>query len=134
MPYVKFIWNPFTWISQDIFNVNFTWVHFYIKLTWKIHVKFPWKLLLLLLVSINIFSGISLVVMLSVHWFSQICRTMIYFSGDARFVSVTYRLFKLPPGTKGEPTQVIYNGQISGYEKEFRFDHQHVFKVCILGL
>ena len=62
------------------------------------------------------------------------CRTMIYFSGDARFVSVTYRLLKPPPGTKGEPTQVIYNGQISGYEKEFRFDHQHVFKVCILGL
>nr|XP_022336163.1 arsenite methyltransferase-like [Crassostrea virginica] len=48
--------------------------------------------------------------------------------GDARFVSVTYRLFKLPPGTKAEPTQGIYNGQISGYEKEFRFDHQHVFK------
>ena len=59
---------------------------------------------------------------------------MIYFSGNARFVSVTYRLFKLPPGTKGEPTQVIYNGQISAYEKEFRFDHQHVFKVCILVL
>ena len=30
------------------------------------------------------------------------------FLGDARFASITYRLFKLPPGTKTEPTQVRY--------------------------
>lgn len=48
--------------------------------------------------------------------------------GEARFVSVTYRLFKLPPGAKMEPLQVMYNGEITGYEKEFKFDHQHVFK------
>ena len=54
---------------------------------------------------------------------------MIFLSGEARFVSVTYRLFKLPPGAKTEPLQVMYNGEITGYEKEFKFDHQHVFKV-----
>lgn len=51
------------------------------------------------------------------------------YSGEARFVSVTYRLFKLPPGAKIEPLQVMYNGEITGYEQEFKFDHQHVFKV-----
>lgn len=44
------------------------------------------------------------------------------FLGDARFASITYRLFKLPPGTKTEPTQVRYKGHIVGYEDEFRFD------------
>ncbi|XP_048744012.1 arsenite methyltransferase-like [Ostrea edulis] len=48
--------------------------------------------------------------------------------GDARFVSVTYRLFKLPPSADGALTQVIYNGEIAGYEEEFTFDHQHIFK------
>ena len=75
---------------------------------------------------VNIFSWISHAVILSVHWFNQICRIMIYFSGDARSVSVTYRLFKLPPGTKGEPTQVKYKGQISGYEKEFTFTNMYL--------
>ncbi|XP_067656585.1 arsenite methyltransferase-like [Haliotis asinina] len=47
--------------------------------------------------------------------------------GDARFVSVTYRLFKLPSAL--QPTrQVIYNGEIPGYEGELKFDHQQTFK------
>ena len=55
------------------------------------------------------------------------------FLGDARFASITYRLFKLPPGTKTEPTQVKYKGHITGYEDNFKFDHQYAFKVCILS-
>lgn len=47
--------------------------------------------------------------------------------GDAKFVSTTYRLFKLPE-TKESAKQVIYKGNITGDEKEFVFDHQYTFK------
>ncbi|XP_048249198.1 arsenite methyltransferase-like isoform X1 [Haliotis rufescens] len=47
--------------------------------------------------------------------------------GDAQFVSVTYRLFKLP-STLQPKRQVIYNGEIPGYEGEFKFDYQLTFK------
>ncbi|XP_033756091.1 arsenite methyltransferase-like [Pecten maximus] len=47
--------------------------------------------------------------------------------GDAKFASVTYRLFKLPT-KKCEATQVIYNGDIPGYEEEFTFDYKTKLK------
>ncbi|XP_021351655.1 arsenite methyltransferase-like isoform X1 [Mizuhopecten yessoensis] len=47
--------------------------------------------------------------------------------GDAKFVSVTYRLFKLPT-KKCESSQVIYNGDIPGYEEVFNFDYKTNFK------
>ncbi|CAG5129249.1 unnamed protein product [Candidula unifasciata] len=47
--------------------------------------------------------------------------------GDAKFVSVTYRLFKLPPGS-GVPSTVVYNGGIDSFEEEFQFDHGITFK------
>lgn len=47
--------------------------------------------------------------------------------GDFKFVSATYRLFKVPKcNTKG--CQVIYNGDIRGVEKIFPFDCQFTFK------
>ncbi|RUS77594.1 hypothetical protein EGW08_014633 [Elysia chlorotica] len=49
------------------------------------------------------------------------------FLGDAKFVSVTYRLFKLPD-TSLEDATVTYNGGIEGFEEEFNFDHGIVFK------
>ncbi|XP_041370644.1 arsenite methyltransferase-like isoform X2 [Gigantopelta aegis] len=47
--------------------------------------------------------------------------------GDAQFVSVTYRLFKLPE-TKQPARQVIYNGEIPGHETELKFDFAVTFK------
>lgn len=47
--------------------------------------------------------------------------------GDAKFISTTYHLFKLPE-TKESPKQVIYKGKISENEDEFLFDHQFTFK------
>ncbi|XP_046349667.1 arsenite methyltransferase-like [Haliotis rufescens] len=49
--------------------------------------------------------------------------------GDARFVSVTYRMFKLPAERKG-PSTVVYKGDIKGYEKEFKLDVRNVFRTC----
>jgi len=46
----------------------------------------------------------------------------------AEFVSVTYRLFKLPKGTKCEAREAIYDGDIRGAEKEFKFDEKYTFK------
>uniref|UniRef100_UPI0037E7F41E arsenite methyltransferase isoform X1 n=1 Tax=Semicossyphus pulcher TaxID=241346 RepID=UPI0037E7F41E len=48
--------------------------------------------------------------------------------GDYKFVSATYRLFKVPKGNT-KPCQVIYNGNITGVEDCFEFDCQHTFKV-----
>ncbi|XP_061686860.1 arsenite methyltransferase-like isoform X1 [Syngnathoides biaculeatus] len=47
--------------------------------------------------------------------------------GDFKFVSATYRLFKVP---KDSPTscKVIYNGNITGAEDSLHFDCQYVFK------
>ncbi|XP_034394321.1 arsenite methyltransferase [Cyclopterus lumpus] len=48
--------------------------------------------------------------------------------GDFKFVSATYRLFKVPKGNT-KPCQVIYNGSITGVEDSFQFDCQYTFKV-----
>ena len=50
------------------------------------------------------------------------------FSGDAKYVAVTYRLFKLPEA-KQSAMSVTYTGNITGNEKELEFDHQNSFKV-----
>lgn len=47
---------------------------------------------------------------------------------DFKFVSATYRLFKIPKGNT-KPCQVIYNGSITGVEDSFQFDCQYTFKV-----
>ncbi|XP_029656086.1 arsenite methyltransferase isoform X1 [Octopus sinensis] len=55
--------------------------------------------------------------------------------GDIQFVSVTYRLFKLPSDYPKTAGQAIYNGEITDHEDEFKFDHQLKFltnePVCI---
>ncbi|NXY50942.1 AS3MT methyltransferase, partial [Ceuthmochares aereus] len=48
--------------------------------------------------------------------------------GDCRFVSATYRLFKVPEGIQATPGQVIYNGGIVGHEQELVFDANFTFK------
>ncbi|KAM9857073.1 arsenite methyltransferase isoform 2-T2 [Aulostomus maculatus] len=48
--------------------------------------------------------------------------------GDFKFVSVTYRLFKVPRGSTA-PRQVIYNGGITGAEDSLWLDCQNTFKV-----
>lgn len=47
----------------------------------------------------------------------------------AQYVAVTYRLFKLPKGTKCEAREATYEGDIRGAEKEFKFDMKYTFKV-----
>ncbi|XP_035516774.1 arsenite methyltransferase isoform X2 [Morone saxatilis] len=47
--------------------------------------------------------------------------------GDFKFVSATYRLFKVPKGNT-KACQVIYNGDITGAEDSFQFDCQYLFK------
>ncbi|CAB1344597.1 unnamed protein product [Coregonus sp. 'balchen'] len=48
--------------------------------------------------------------------------------GDYKFVSATYRLFKIPKiSYKG--SLVIYNGNITGFEERLEFDSQYTFKV-----
>lgn len=45
--------------------------------------------------------------------------------GDAKFCSVTYRLFKLPADHKKvSGGKVIYNGEIPGHADSFQFDHK----------
>ncbi|XP_045904318.1 arsenite methyltransferase [Micropterus dolomieu] len=48
--------------------------------------------------------------------------------GDFKFVSATYRLFKVPKGNT-KTSQVVYNGNITGVEDSFQFDCQYTFKV-----
>ncbi|XP_050194991.1 arsenite methyltransferase [Myiozetetes cayanensis] len=48
--------------------------------------------------------------------------------GDCRFVSATFRLFKVPGGSRAGPAQVIYNGGIVGHERELVFDANFTFK------
>lgn len=50
-------------------------------------------------------------------------------SGDCRFVSATFRLFKVPPAGAGGRCQAIYNGGIPGHEQELVFDANFTFKV-----
>lgn len=49
--------------------------------------------------------------------------------GDCRFVSATFRLFKVPGSSRAAPGQVIYNGGIAGHERELEFDASFTFKV-----
>ncbi|EDL42016.1 arsenic (+3 oxidation state) methyltransferase, isoform CRA_a, partial [Mus musculus] len=48
--------------------------------------------------------------------------------GDCRFVSATFRLFKLPKTEPAERCRVVYNGGIKGHEKELIFDANFTFK------
>ncbi|XP_042545586.1 arsenite methyltransferase [Dipodomys spectabilis] len=48
--------------------------------------------------------------------------------GDCRFVSATFRLFKLSETAPAKRCQVIYNGGITGYEKELMLDANFIFK------
>jgi len=50
-------------------------------------------------------------------------------AGDCRFVSATFRLFKVPGSSRAAPGQVIYNGGIAGHEQELEFDASFTFKV-----
>uniref|UniRef100_A0A2C9JPV2 Arsenite methyltransferase n=1 Tax=Biomphalaria glabrata TaxID=6526 RepID=A0A2C9JPV2_BIOGL len=47
--------------------------------------------------------------------------------GDAKFVSVTYRLFKLPQ-VQSHASTVVYGGEIQGHEDELPFDYAITFK------
>lgn len=47
--------------------------------------------------------------------------------GDFKFVSATYRLFRVPKGNT-KTSQVMYNGGITGVEDSFQFDCQYTFK------
>nr|XP_046261235.1 arsenite methyltransferase [Scatophagus argus] len=47
--------------------------------------------------------------------------------GDFKFVSATYRLFKVPKGNT-KPCRVMYNGGITGVEDSFQFDCHYTFK------
>ncbi|KAK9981087.1 hypothetical protein ABG768_000654 [Culter alburnus] len=49
--------------------------------------------------------------------------------GDYKFVSATYRLFKLPKVSEKRSCLVMYNGDITGVEESFEFDVQFTFKV-----
>ncbi|CAL8373238.1 arsenite methyltransferase [Gadus morhua] len=48
--------------------------------------------------------------------------------GDFKFLSATYRLFKVPRGA-GKPREVVYQGGITGMEESFSLDSQYTFKV-----
>ncbi|XP_021506160.1 arsenite methyltransferase isoform X2 [Meriones unguiculatus] len=48
--------------------------------------------------------------------------------GDCRFVSATFRLFKLPKTEPAKRCQVVYSGGITGHEKELIFDANFTFK------
>uniref|UniRef100_Q9HBK9-2 Isoform 2 of Arsenite methyltransferase n=1 Tax=Homo sapiens TaxID=9606 RepID=Q9HBK9-2 len=48
--------------------------------------------------------------------------------GDCRFVSATFRLFKHSKTGPTKRCQVIYNGGITGHEKELMFDANFTFK------
>lgn len=48
--------------------------------------------------------------------------------GNCRFVSATFRLFKLPKTEPAGRCQVVYNGGIMGHEKELIFDANFTFK------
>ncbi|KFP32053.1 Arsenite methyltransferase, partial [Colius striatus] len=48
--------------------------------------------------------------------------------GDCRFVSATFRLFKVPESSRAGPGQVTYKGGIVGHEQELVFDANFTFK------
>lgn len=47
--------------------------------------------------------------------------------GDCKFVSATYRLFKVPAGVRRERSSVIYNGSVEGYREKLEFDINYTF-------
>jgi len=47
--------------------------------------------------------------------------------GDAKFASVTYRLFKLDEKNESSK-KIVYNGKLIGCEDSFKFDYFHDFK------
>uniref|UniRef100_H2Y8E5 Arsenite methyltransferase n=1 Tax=Ciona savignyi TaxID=51511 RepID=H2Y8E5_CIOSA len=49
-------------------------------------------------------------------------------TGDAKFASVLYRLFKLKPGFENEASQVIYNGSVTGFPDKLEFDRDYTFE------
>ncbi|XP_051055803.1 arsenite methyltransferase isoform X2 [Phodopus roborovskii] len=51
--------------------------------------------------------------------------------GDCRFVSATFRLFKLPKTEPAKRCQVVYKGGITGHEKDLIFDANFTFKDII---
>ena len=55
--------------------------------------------------------------------------TNLSLAGDCRFVSATFRLFKVPGSSRAGPGQVVYNGGIVGHERELVFDANFTFKV-----
>ncbi|NXX85740.1 AS3MT methyltransferase, partial [Urocolius indicus] len=48
--------------------------------------------------------------------------------GDCRFVSATFRLFRVPESSRAGPGQVTYKGGIVGHEQELVFDANFTFK------
>lgn len=46
-----------------------------------------------------------------------------------KFVSATYRLFKIPKSSKKEQCLVMYDGNITGSEEKVEFDAHYTFKV-----
>ncbi|XP_025966115.2 arsenite methyltransferase isoform X2 [Dromaius novaehollandiae] len=48
--------------------------------------------------------------------------------GDCRFVSATFRLFKVPAGGRAGPGRAVYNGGIAEHERELAFDANFTFK------
>ncbi|NXE56172.1 AS3MT methyltransferase, partial [Casuarius casuarius] len=54
--------------------------------------------------------------------------TSLSLAGDCRFVSATFRLFKVPAGGRAGPGRVVYNGSIAGHERELAFDANFTFK------
>ncbi|XP_054238321.1 arsenite methyltransferase [Indicator indicator] len=56
------------------------------------------------------------------------CKELENIVGDCRFVSATFRLFKVPDGSQAGPSQVTYSGGIVGHERELVFDANFTFK------
>ena len=56
----------------------------------------------------------------------------LLFLGDTKYVAVTYRLFKMSATREKTAKQVTYKGHVKGNEKEIPFDHQNIFKVCMI--
>ena len=50
-------------------------------------------------------------------------------TGEAKFLSAQYRLFKKPRKTINTPLQVSYLGGIAGFEKKLKFDIHWKFEV-----
>ncbi|XP_051883196.1 arsenite methyltransferase isoform X2 [Pristis pectinata] len=48
-------------------------------------------------------------------------------TGDCKFVSATYRLFKVPAAVPREKSHVIYNGSITGCREKLEFDVNYTF-------